>query len=86
MRDHYRWNISLIIYKYIALKEVSKENIGGVKIDGIPVQMLHFADDISVIAESEEDIANILEKINDTLKKHYMKINQRKTKIFICSK
>lgn len=74
------------LYIEEALKEIRKENNGGVKIGGILVQMLRFADDIAVIGESEEDITNMLEKINDTLKEHYMKINQRKTKILICSK
>jgi len=41
-------------------------------------------DDIAVIGESEEDITNMLEKMNDMLKEHYMKINQWKTKILIC--
>jgi hypothetical protein len=46
-------------------------------------------DDIAVVGESDEDSYvsyNMLKKVNDTLKEHYMKINQRKTKILICIK
>jgi len=63
-----------------------EENIGEIKIGGMLVQMLRFADDIAVIAENEEDLSNMLKKMNDTLKEYHMKINQRKTKVLICSK
>lgn len=42
------------------------------------VQKLRIADDIVVIAESEEDLANMLDKINDILKEHYTKLNKRR--------
>jgi len=41
------------LYVEETLKEVRKENIGGIKVNGMLVQMLRFADDIVVIAESE---------------------------------
>jgi len=42
------------LYIEEALKEVRKENIGVVKIGGILLQMLRFADNIAVIGESDE--------------------------------
>lgn len=51
------------IYIEETLKEVRKENIGGVKIRGILVQMLRFADDIAEVRESEEDITNMNDKM-----------------------
>ncbi|KAF0760714.1 craniofacial development protein 2-like [Aphis craccivora] len=45
------------------LKEVRKENIEAVKIRGILVQMLRFADDIAEVRESEEDITNMNDKM-----------------------
>lgn len=42
------------------------------------VKKLRIADDIVVIAESEEDLANMLDKINDILKEHYTKLNKRR--------
>lgn len=50
------------------------------------VQMLRFADDIALIAESEEALGNMLTKMNDSCKEYKMKINKSKTKILICSK
>ncbi|KAF0733289.1 Retrovirus-related Pol polyprotein LINE-1 [Aphis craccivora] len=50
------------------------------------LQMLHFADDIALIAESEEALGNMLTKMNDSCKEYNMKINKSKTKILICSK
>jgi len=43
------------LYIEKALKEMREENIGGIKIGGMFVQMLCFSDDIAVIAENEED-------------------------------
>lgn len=48
--------------------------------------MLRFADDNSLIAESEEALGNMLTKMNDSCKEYKMKINKSKTKILICSK
>lgn len=39
-----------------------KESIGGIKVSGMLVEMLRFADDIAMIAESEEDLSNMLTK------------------------
>jgi len=56
---------------------VREKNIGGIKVNGMLVQMLRFADDIAEIADIEEDLAYMLEKMNGTLKEYIMKINQR---------
>lgn len=49
--------------------------------------MLRFADDIAVLTDNEEDLQNILEKMNSTMKNEYnMKINRAKTKIHVCSR
>lgn len=70
-------NLSPTLFKlYIEenFKKVRKENIG-VKLNETLVQMLYFADDIVVIAESEGDLAHKHKKMNDILREHYMKIN-----------
>lgn len=74
---------SFNIYVEEALKEVREENSGVIKVGGMLVQILRF---VAVITESEPDLTNMLEKMNDTLKEDYTKINQRKTKSLICSK
>lgn len=60
------YNLSPLLFNlYIedTLKEVRKENIEAVKIRGILVQMLRFADDIAEVRESEEDITNMNDKM-----------------------
>lgn len=48
--------------------------------------MLRFVDDIAVIVEGEEELGDILTKMNDTLNEYNTKINRNKTKILICRK
>lgn len=38
-----------------------------------------------MIAESEEDLGNMLTKMNDSCKEYRMKINKSKIKILICN-
>jgi len=38
--------------------------VGGIQLNSILLQMLRFADDIAVVAKSEEDLGNILTKKN----------------------
>jgi len=58
------------------LKDLREEHIGGIKIGGMLVQMLRFADDIATIADSEENLERMLHKMNNTLKQEYnMNIN-----------
>lgn len=50
------------------------------------VNMFHFIDDLAMIAKSEDNLDNMLIKMNDSWKKYIMKINKIKLKILICSK
>lgn len=53
--------------------------------NGILVQMLHFADDIVMIADSEENIEIMLQNIDNTLNQEYNReIN--KTTILVCNR
>lgn len=48
------------MYIEITLKELREESIREIKVNGILSQMLHFVDDIAMIAESEDDVGNML--------------------------
>jgi len=74
------------LYVENTLKKLREKEIGGIKINGMLVKILRFADDISMIAESEDELGNMLTKMNDSCKEYGMKINENKTKILICSK
>ena len=52
----------------------------GIKVSGMSIQMLGFADDVAIIAQDEINLKRALECLDDILKNNYkMKIN-RKTK------
>ncbi|KAI5755057.1 hypothetical protein M8J77_013699 [Diaphorina citri] len=63
-----------------------KENTNGVKINGQNIHSIRFADDIALLAESEQDINQMLNYLNQTLNKYKLKINAKKTKSMVISK
>ncbi|VVC32495.1 Reverse transcriptase domain [Cinara cedri] len=59
------------LYIEQVLKDLRYEDIKGIKIGGILVQMLQFAEDIAMIADSKENPEKMLQKMNNTLKQEY---------------
>ena len=66
------------------MREIDGEE--GVKINGINVNNLRFADDIVLMALSEKALQNLLDLINRKGEKFGMEINFKKTKCMVCSK
>ena len=66
-----------------ALEEIFKriETESGIKINGELLSNLRFADDIILFAESEEQLARMLNDLNTEGKRDGMKINKKKTKV-----
>ena len=66
-----------------AVEEIFKRmNIeAGININGIRLINLRFADDIILLAESEEKLKDMLEDLNNEGRRDGMKLNQKKTKI-----
>ena len=66
-----------------AVEEIFKRmNIeAGIKINGVRLGNLRFADDIILFAESEEKLEDMLEDLNNGGKRDGMKLNKKKTKI-----
>ena len=66
-----------------AMEEIFKRiNIKtGVKINGERLSNLRFADDITLFAESEEHLENLLKDLNVKCKRDGLKMNKKKTKI-----
>jgi len=63
------------IYVEQAINEC-KEYCAGIKVNGMRIQMLRFADYIAVIAQDEINLKRALESLDDILKSKYkMKIN-----------
>ena len=57
----------------------------GINVDGYKLKDLRFADDIALIADSENDLQTLVERVHDISKKYGMKISIPKTKAMIFS-
>ena len=53
----------------------------GIKIAGRNVSYLRYADDITLMAESEEELKSLLMKVKEESEKFGLKLNIQKTKI-----
>ena len=57
----------------------------GINVDGYKLKDLPFADDIALIAHSENDLQTLIERVHDVSKKYGMEISIPKTKAMIFS-
>ena len=57
----------------------------GIKIAGRNINNLRYADDTTVMAESEEELKSLLMKVKEESKKVGLKLNIQKTKIMASS-
>ena len=53
----------------------------GIKIAGININNLRYADDITLMTESEEEVSRLLMKVKEESEKVGLKLNIQKTKI-----
>ena len=58
----------------------------GIKIGGTTINNLRYADDTVLLAETEEDLQDILNEVNRIGKTFDMKMNSKKTKTMLVSK
>jgi len=72
------------LYSEIILKEI--KNMPGVKVGGININNLRYADDTVLIAETETDLQNILKKVVTESEKKGLQINIKKTECMVISK
>ena len=57
----------------------------GINVDGYELKDLRFADDIALIADSENDLQTLIERVHDVSKKYGMEISIPNTKAMIFS-
>ena len=62
-----------------------EEAQGGIKIAGRNTNNLRYADDTTLMAESEEELKSLLKKVKDESEKVGLKLNIQKTKIMASS-
>ena len=58
----------------------------GVKMGGSLLKDIRFADDQGMVAETEQGLQNIMNRLNDVSKEYCMKIDIKKTKVMRVSK
>ena len=61
------------------------ETQAGIKIAGRTISNLRYADDTTLIAESEEELKRVLMKVKEESEKADLKLNIQKTKIMASS-
>ena len=59
-----------------------EEAQAGIKIAGRNINSLRYADDTTLMAESEEELKSLLMKVTEASEKVGLKLNIKKTKIF----
>ena len=60
-----------------------EESQAGIKIAGRNINHLRYADDTTLMAESEEELKSLLMKVKEESKKASLKLNIQKTKIMV---
>ena len=65
--------------------EMLDEALAGIKISGRIINNLWYADDTTLMAESEEELTSLLMKVKEESEKAGLKLNILKTKIFAFS-
>ena len=71
--------------EYIMQNAGLEESQAGIKIAGRNVNNLRYADDTTLMAESEEELKNLLMKVKGESEKAGLKLNIQKTKIMASS-
>ena len=70
--------------KYIMRNTGLEETQAGVKIAGRNINNLRYADDTTIMAESEEELKSLLMKVKEETEEVGLKLNIQKTKIMAC--
>ena len=69
--------------EYIIQNARLDDSQAGIKIAGRNINNLRYADDTTLMAESEEELKNLLMKMKEESKKAGLKLNIQKTKIMV---
>ena len=69
--------------EYIMRNAGLEETQAGTKIPGRNINNLKYADDITLMAESEEELKSLLMKVKEETEKVGLKLNIQKTKIMV---
>ena len=82
-------NLSPLLFNIYTEQDINecKKYCTGIKVNGVRIQMLRFADDVAIIVQDEIHLKRALENLDDILKSNYkIKINRKKTEVMVCFK
>ena len=68
--------------EYILRKAGLEEAQAGIKISGRNIDNLRYADDTTIIAESEEELKNLLMNVKEESEKSCLKVQDRKLRLW----
>ena len=71
--------------EYIVRNTGLEETQAGIKISGRNINNLRYADDITLMAECEEELSSLLMKVKEESENVGLKLNIPKSKIMACS-
>ena len=71
--------------EYIMRNAVLEEAQAGIKVPGRNIKNLRYADDTTLMAESEEELKSLLMKVKEESEKVGLKLNIQKTKVMASS-
>jgi len=74
------------IYIDELMREAVEDTEEGIKVGGKLIKALRFADDQAMLASSENELQQVMDRLNTTSAKYNMKINTKKTKVMKISK
>lgn len=74
------------IYSEQIMEEALNEISEGIKINGVLINNLKYADDTVLIADSDQGLQKLITKINEVSKRYCLNINPEKTKCMIFNK
>ena len=74
------------IYIEELVQEAMENTDEGVKVGGVLVKALRFADDQAMLAGSQKGLQEVMDKLTQVSEKYGMRINTKKTKVMVISK
>ena len=72
-------------YSEMIMREAAIENLG-ITIGGLKISNIRYADDTVLMATSEEELQQILDKVRRSSEEHGLRLNVKKTKSMVVSK
>ena len=74
------------VFLDMVAQEATAQFNGGVRLDKCTMQLLMFADDTVLLAETEEDLQHNVKEFSEAVKRHRLAMNTEKTTTMVFSR